>query len=130
MDGVQALLDELSGNYATLVVVSHDRYFLDRAVDRILELENGRVTEYGGNYTDYREAKARDYAERMHRWQEGVKKQKALEEDIAALHARAEKAHRKSTEKDSSGLKMGVKEGKRARAKKMDKKVKSDAKRL
>ena len=130
MDGVQALLKALAGNYATLVVVSHDRYFLDRAVDRILELENGRVTEYNGGYTDYREAKARDYAERMHRWQEGVKKQKALEQDIAALHARAEKAHRKSTERDSSGLKMGVKEKKRAGAKKMDKKVKSDAKRL
>ena len=94
MDGVQALLKALAGNYATLVVVSHDRYFLDRAVDRILELENGRVTEYNGGYTDYREAKARDYAERMHRWQEGVKKQKALEQDIAALHACARRSSR------------------------------------
>lgn len=129
-DGVQALLDELSGNFATLIVVSHDRYFLDRAADRILELENGRVAEYAGGYTDYREAKARDFDERLRRWQEGVKKQKALQEDIAALHARAERAHRKSTERDPSGLKMGVKEKKRASAKKMDQKVKSDAKRL
>ena len=55
---------------------------------------------------------------------------KALEEDIAAMRRRAEVAHRKSTEKPSDGLKMGKKEAARARAKKMDKKVKNDVKRL
>lgn len=130
MDGVQELLAALRSNYATLIVVSHDRYFLDHAVDRILELENGHITEYSGGYTDYRDQKARNFAERLHRYEEGVKRQRALEEEIAALHARAETAHRKSTERDSSGLKFGVKEKKRARAKKMDQKVKADIKRL
>jgi ATP-binding cassette subfamily F protein 3 len=36
-----------------VLVVSHDRFFLDRTVGRILELENGRIAEYRGNYTDY-----------------------------------------------------------------------------
>ncbi|HSV42712.1 MAG TPA: ABC-F family ATP-binding cassette domain-containing protein, partial [Methanomassiliicoccales archaeon] len=36
-----------------VVVVSHDRYFLDRTVTMVLELEDGRVKQFSGNYTDY-----------------------------------------------------------------------------
>jgi ATP-binding cassette, subfamily F, member 3 len=43
-------LEELEG---TLLVVSHDRYFLDRTVDRIVELAGGRLTEYRGGYSEY-----------------------------------------------------------------------------
>ncbi len=49
-------LDEFEG---TVFVISHDRYFLDRVVDRIVELDGGRLTEYPGNYTYYQEAQAR-----------------------------------------------------------------------
>jgi ATP-binding cassette subfamily F protein 3 len=43
----------------TVLVVSHDRYFLERVVDRIVELEDGVLTGYVGGYSDYREAKGR-----------------------------------------------------------------------
>jgi len=43
-------LDDFVG---TVLVISHDRYFLDRTVGRILALEEGRVKEYGGGYSDY-----------------------------------------------------------------------------
>jgi len=49
-------LDEFEG---TVLVISHDRYFLDRVVDRIVEMEDGRLTEYPGDYTYYREEKQR-----------------------------------------------------------------------
>ena len=42
----------------TVVVVSHDRYFLDRAVDEIVELEQGALLRYPGNYSAYVTAKA------------------------------------------------------------------------
>ena len=41
----------------TSFIVSHDRYFLDRVTTRILEMENGKLTEYLGNYSYYREKK-------------------------------------------------------------------------
>jgi ATP-binding cassette subfamily F protein 3 len=47
-------LDEFEG---TVLVISHDRYFLDRVVDRIVELENGTLAEYPGDYTYYAEHK-------------------------------------------------------------------------
>jgi ATP-binding cassette subfamily F protein 3 len=49
-------LDEFAG---TVLVISHDRYFLDRVVDRIVELEEGALAEYPGDYTYFREEKAR-----------------------------------------------------------------------
>ncbi len=45
-------LDDFVG---TVLVISHDRYFLDRTVTRILVLDNGRVKEYIGGYSDYAE---------------------------------------------------------------------------
>ena len=46
-------LEEFEG---TLLIVSHDRYFLDQVVDRVLELRDGRFAEFDGAYTDYLEA--------------------------------------------------------------------------
>ena len=49
---LEATLDEFEG---TVLVVSHDRYFLDQVVDRVIELKDGELTEFIGGYTDYLE---------------------------------------------------------------------------
>jgi ATP-binding cassette subfamily F protein 3 len=47
-------LEEFLQSYASgFVIISHDRYFLDRASRRIIEVENGRANSYTGNYSDY-----------------------------------------------------------------------------
>ncbi len=52
------LEDYLLGFQGVLVLVSHDRYFMDRLVDHLFVFEGeGEVRDFGGNYTDYREAK-------------------------------------------------------------------------
>lgn len=43
----------------TVLVISHDRYFLDRTVNRIVELEGGALTEYVGGYSEFEERKRR-----------------------------------------------------------------------
>jgi ATP-binding cassette subfamily F protein uup len=53
LEGV--LADEFPG---AVVLVTHDRYFLDAVVERIVELERGRLTEFVGGYGDYLEKKA------------------------------------------------------------------------
>ena len=54
------LEDYLNSFTGIVVTVSHDRYFLDNVVDRILEFTgNGKLQQYEGGYTDYLEAKAR-----------------------------------------------------------------------
>ncbi len=51
---LEQALDEFEG---TVLVISHDRYFLDRTIQKILALEGGRLVEYLGGYSDYLERK-------------------------------------------------------------------------
>ncbi|MFI5296833.1 MAG: ABC-F family ATP-binding cassette domain-containing protein [Polyangiales bacterium] len=58
-DTSQWLEDHLANDFpGAIVLVTHDRYFLDAIVDRILELERGKLTPYPGGYSDYVEKKA------------------------------------------------------------------------
>lgn len=53
------VLQESLENYdGTLVVVSHDRYFLENTVDKILELKDGNILIFKGNYNEYRKSEA------------------------------------------------------------------------
>ena len=56
-DGLNWLEDFLSNFKYAVVVVSHDRYFLDRVCSEIWEMELGRVQRFPGNYSEYRELK-------------------------------------------------------------------------
>jgi ATP-binding cassette subfamily F protein 3 len=55
----EVLEEALAEFEGTVLVISHDRYFLDRVVDRIVELDDGTLTPYSGGYSDYQAARAR-----------------------------------------------------------------------
>ena len=66
MRAKDVLLEALAAFSGTVIFVSHDRYFIDRLATRVLEVENGTVTVYEGNYEDYlrrKEALAAEAAE-------------------------------------------------------------------
>ena len=50
---IEVLEETLNEFVGTVIVISHDRYFLDKTVDRIVELRDGHLREYVGGYTDY-----------------------------------------------------------------------------
>lgn len=65
---LEAFLDNFPG---IVIVVSHDRYFLDRIADRIAAFENSRIQVYEGGYTDYLEKKVgREETKENHREEE------------------------------------------------------------
>jgi len=71
--GVEWLEEFLSSYQSAYVIVSHDRYFLDRCCRRIVEVENGRAVSYTGNYSAFliereerREAQRRAYENQQH----------------------------------------------------------------
>ena len=53
MNAIMWLENYLLNYKGTVFIVSHDRYFLDKIVNKVFELENGRMTTFTGNYTDY-----------------------------------------------------------------------------
>jgi len=57
---VEWLEDFLRTYKKTVLIISHDRYFLDRAATKILEIENGKGKVYNGNYSSYTEQKKTD----------------------------------------------------------------------
>src|SRR5205823_11636017 len=58
IDAVRWLEKFLAGHHGGAVIISHDRYLLDRVADRIVEVERGKVKSYKGNYSTFVETKA------------------------------------------------------------------------
>ena len=70
----------------TVVTISHDRYFLDRTVTRIIELLDGKAEFYSGNYSFYAIEKERRYQERMKQYLKEQAKIRQLEKAADQLH--------------------------------------------
>ena len=71
----------IAGYPGTVMIISHDRYLLDRVVKRIYELEDGEISVYAGNYTYYAEERQRRLIQRHELYsmqQEEVKRMEGL----------------------------------------------------
>ena len=77
-------LDMLNYNGA-VIIVAHDRYFLNRVVTKVVELEQGHASVYLGNYTAYSEKKAMIRAAQMKAWLNQQQEIKHQEEVITKL---------------------------------------------
>ncbi len=69
----------------TVIIVSHDRYFLDRVVNKIICMENGRADIYYGNYTYYLKESEKRLMLQFQAYKNQQKQIKAIEEAIARL---------------------------------------------
>ena len=63
----------------TVLAVSHDRYFLDKVVDRVIEIQNGKAEFYSGNYSFYAVEKERRYEEKLKQYEKEQAKIEQLE---------------------------------------------------
>ncbi len=70
----------------TVVTISHDRYFLDRTVTRIIEIQDGKAAFYSGNYSFYAIEKERRYQERMKQYLKEQSKIQQLEKAAEQMH--------------------------------------------
>jgi len=77
------LEDFLAAYKGAAVIISHDRYFLDRLCNRIFEIENTHLTDYNGNYTDYRTQRAIDDLTLERDYEKKTKEIKRIEGIIA-----------------------------------------------
>ncbi|MDD4715495.1 MAG: ABC-F family ATP-binding cassette domain-containing protein [Oscillospiraceae bacterium] len=80
------LEDYLLHFQGTVLAISHDRYFLDKVVSRVIELKDGRAEFYSGNYSFYVQEKKARFAEQQKRYEKEQAK-------IAQLSVSAERLH-------------------------------------
>ena len=130
-EGVSWLIKKVNEFKGTIIIISHDRYFLDKTVNKVIEIEDKEVKIYNGNYTAYRDKKKKNFQAQMHAYIEQEKVKEKINNQIAELKKWSNKAHKEAGKKAiETGNKVGGKQFNRAKAKKMDAQVKSKIKRL
>lgn len=83
-------LENFLNNYpGAIVIVSHDRYFLDRTVNTVYELSRQHSKKYHGNYSYYLDQKAKDYEQELKQFEKQQSEIKKLEDFVQKNLARA-----------------------------------------
>ncbi|MDI7247623.1 MAG: ABC-F family ATP-binding cassette domain-containing protein [Bacillota bacterium] len=93
-EGLRWLERYVQGFPGTVVVVSHDRYFLDQTVSRVIALGPGGAESFPGNYTAYRKAVEERFERQMRVYLEQAKQSRKLREMIARQMEWSCRAHR------------------------------------
>lgn len=79
-------MENFAKNYkGSVIVISHDRYFLDNTVNKIFMMENGRLESYDGNYTTFMAKRKKDLEVRLHQYKSQQKEIERQEEIIDRL---------------------------------------------
>lgn len=82
IDTLEWFEEYLSSYNGTVVIISHDRYFLDRTVNKIIEIENGNANIYHGNYSYYLKESEKRLMVEFQNYKNQQKEIKALKEAI------------------------------------------------
>jgi ATP-binding cassette subfamily F protein 3 len=100
LEGTEWLESFINSDYkGAVVVVSHDRYFLDKVVTKVAELQNHKLGEYSGNYTQYIYLKEQNLLTQQRRY---IQQQEEIERDkdfIRRYHAGQRSREAKGREK-------------------------------
>ena len=92
MESVEWLEEYLGGYKGIVIVVSHDRYFLDHVATKIIEIEDKVSSTYSGNYSDYILQKEEKLRIQFENYKEQNKKINAMEQSVKQLRDWAAKA--------------------------------------
>src|SRR5699024_3330444 len=90
-DGIAFLQEQLRYYYGALVLISHDRALLDDLVTTIWEVEDGKVTVYPGNYTNYAALKQQENVQQAEAYEQYRKEKLRLEKAVQEKKEKARK---------------------------------------
>jgi len=103
---IEKLENQFSKWQGAIVIVSHDREFLDSQCNLIWELDDGGLTEYKGNYSDYASQKDLEIRQQENAYDQYVKKKKQLERALEEKEQKAQRATKKPKNVSSSEAKI------------------------
>ncbi|WP_077624878.1 ribosomal protection-like ABC-F family protein [Sediminibacillus massiliensis] len=122
--GLELLQKQIRNYRGTIIMVSHDRHFLDGIANKIWSIEGKQLIEHRGNYSSYMEVRKQRRITQQREYEKQQKRIEQIENQMKELTSWSNKAHAQSTKQD------GYKEYYRKKAKRMDTQVKSKQKRL
>ncbi len=86
LHAVEWLEDYVRRFKGTVITISHDRYFLDRTITRVIEIADGKAEFYSGNYSFYAIEKEQRYLERMRRFEKEQAEIRRLTDTATKMH--------------------------------------------
>lgn len=95
-DGIDFLINQLKYYSGALLLISHDRYFLDQVVDKIWELKEGKITEYWGGYSEYLAQKEEERQSQAAQYKLFTAERDRLEKAITEKQNQARKVDQKA----------------------------------
>ena len=104
MEAIEWLEVFLKQYKGTVILISHDRYFLDQVVNRIFEIHNKKLKTYNGNYSDFIKASAIEKELELKKFEDQQKDIKKQEESIERLKAFGREKHLKRARSKEKAL--------------------------
>lgn len=89
LQGREQLEEALKSYKGAIVLISHDRTLLDHICTKIIEIEDGTIREYKGNYSQYRVRKERERTEQQNEYEKYISEKKRLEQSIIQRRQKA-----------------------------------------
>ena len=89
MEGIELMERQFAEYQGGLVFISHDRSFLDKLCNKIVELEDGKIKIYSGNYSDYSTQKAKERERTQFEYERYINEKKRLEGVIVDIKQKA-----------------------------------------
>lgn len=129
IEGIELAEKMLTEYKGGLIIISHDRSFLDKLCNKIIELEGGKIKIYEGNYSDYSRQKLHDKERAQFEYEEYIKEKKRLEGVIADTKQKAGSIKRPPNRMGNSEARLHKMGGQKAKAN-LDRKIRNVEKRI
>jgi ATP-binding cassette, subfamily F, member 3 len=107
MEWLENFLLEYKG---TVLIISHDRFFLDKVSNKVIEMEEGKANVFKGNYTNYQKLKTEILDKQQHEYKLQTQKVRKMEATVKTLHQWGNRANEASLHHAASKLQEKVKE--------------------
>ena len=96
LESIEWLIRAVNNFYGTVVIISHDRYFLNKTINKIVELDKKKVISYFGDYDYYEEEKKKQYKLEVQKYETQSKQEKKVRAEIAELNKWANKGEKEA----------------------------------
>lgn len=99
--GLKWLQEFIKGFNGSVLLVSHDRTFINAVATKTVELHHGKLTQYGGNYDFYKGRKEIEQQAAQARYQDSIEERKRIEKGMRTIQNRAHQGLRRKNPKDN-----------------------------
>ena len=116
MEGIELMEEKLTEYRGALILISHDRSFLDKLCNRILEIEDGKVKIYKGNYSEYKKQKDQEKERAEVEYEEYIREKRRLQKVIQGTKEKVQSIKRPPNRMGNSEARLHKMGGQKAKA--------------